>query len=180
MKLIDYSEVKREHILAAIMMVALVSAGQFFLMKTLENQASVVTQARKDAAVSRAMLEARTDAVAHYKSTVRIDKNELPSPVESQSKLYSLLINTFSSRGLRKVDIEKASESDGTVFFKVSGIAPYVTLLKAVSSFRQGPYLMKITEFSVSGEKNDAVKFAFTVAARTAPGEEAQKQDEER
>lgn len=182
MKLINCAELSREQLLAVVAVIVVVAAGQSFMMKKLERQTAEITSVRREAAAGEAALEARSNALFQYKAAARIDKDELPSPVESQNRLYSALIGAFSARGLEGADIEKTAEADGIVSFRVSGNLPYASLLDVLSSFRQGPYLIKITDFSLGVGKNENVRFGFTVEAEVERGrkEEGNKQDEGR
>lgn len=171
MKMTD-SDLKSGHILAILLITAAVVAGQIFLMNRLKIQENAAATARENASATASVLEARSEALMRYKSTVKIDESELPSPVESQSRLYTALINAFSARGLDGVNVEKASESGKVISFRASGALPYASLLNVLSSFRQSPYLIKLTELSLDGEKNNIVKFAFSVSAMTENAEE--------
>ena len=171
MKMTD-SDLKSGHILAILLITAAIVAGQIYLMNRLKAQEDAAATARENATRTAAVLEARSEALMRYKSTVKIDENELPSPIESQSRLYSALINAFSARGLDGVNVEKASEAGKVTSFRASGTLPYASLLNVISSFRQSPYLIKITELSLDGEKNNIVRFAFSVAAMTENAED--------
>ena len=178
MKLNDNPGLKREHILAMLLLAVVLIAAQIYLMKYLKEQNMALARSHERAAAARASLEANSNAIIQYKTTVKVDKNELPSPVESQNRMYSALMNAFSARGLEGVNVEKTTESGQEVSFRVSGTLPYTSVFNVLSSFRQAPYLVKITDLSLDGDKNNSVRFAFTVTAVAEKAEGEKKTDE--
>lgn len=166
MKLIDY-EFKNGRLLLILVITAAVAAGQLFLMKRIRHSEDALIKINEKALRANAGLEARLDAVMRCKRAVRLGPDELPSPAASQGRLYSELLSVFSLRGFESINIEKESEAEGEITFRISGSLPYASLMSVLSSFRQSRHLIKITNLSLDGKQNDIVSFALSVAAVT-------------
>lgn len=166
MKNIEITELKREQILIVVAVVLLLIAAQLFMMKGVNGGVAELTSASQEAQVLKATVAARSNAVIQYKSTVKIDGKELPTAIESQNKFYSVLLNLLSTQGFGEANVTKADEKEGVVSFSVSGEANYNELLRLLASFRQGAYLMRISQLSLEGLRENNVKYSFTVAAK--------------
>ena len=166
MKNIEITELKREQILIVVAVVLLLIAAQLFMMKGVNGGVAELSSASQEAQVLKATVAARSNAVIQYKSTVKIDGKELPTAIESQNKFYSVLLNLLSTQGFGETNVTKADEKEGVVSFSVSGEANYNELLRLLASFRQGAYLMRISQLSLEGLRENNVKYSFTVAAK--------------
>ncbi len=166
MKLID-SVFRGLRLPFILFITAALAAGQLLLINRIRRQEDDLANAMEKASRTNAALEGRLNAVMYYKRTLKIDENEIPSPMESQSRLYSALIGAFSVHAPERVDIEKAREEGNVISFRVSGAMPYASLFNVLYSFRQSRRLIKITDLSLEGDENDIVSFAFSIAAIT-------------
>lgn len=177
MKNIEITELKREQILIAAAIVLLLIAAQLLVMKRVNGGIAALSADSKEAQVLKATVTARSNAVMQYKSSVKIDEKSLPGAIESQNKFYSVLLNLLSTQGFGEADVAKADEKEGIISFKVSGEANYHELMRLLASFRQGAYMMRLSDLSLEGLKDNSVKYSFTVAARVggALKEEAAK-----
>ena len=173
MKSINIAELKREQILIAAAVILVISFGQFMLMRTLTDSYAELSALSRVATTVKNSVEGRSNAIMQYKQSVKIEGKDLPQPIDSQNKFYAILLGLLSAQGFDKADVTSAQDSAGNVSFKVSGEANYHQLLYLIASFRQGSYMMRLTDLSLEGEKDNAVKYSFTVSARVAGAAQA-------
>lgn len=166
MKSIEIADLKREQILVAVAVVLLLIAAQLFVMRMVNGGISGFSDSSKEAQILKATVAARSNAVIQYKSSVKIDEKGLPGAIESQNKFYSVLLGLLSAQGFGDADVAKADEKEDAISFKVAGEANYNELLRLLASFRQGAYMIKISDLSLEGLKDNNVKYSFTVVAK--------------
>ena len=166
MKSIEIAELKREQILVAVAVVLLLIAAQLFVMRMVNGGIAGFSDSSKEAQILKATVAARSNAVIQYKSSVKIDEKGLPGAIESQNKFYSVLLGLLSAQGFGDADVAKADEKEDAISFKVAGEANYNELLRLLASFRQGAYMIRISDLSLEGLKVNNVKYSFTVVAK--------------
>lgn len=174
MRSFDITEMKRDQMLLAALILLLVAASQFFVMKKIQISFTELAGAAQEAQALKTSVEARSDAVIQFKSTVKIDDKKLPVQIESQNKFYAVLLNLLAVQGFNMADVTKSGEQDGVVTFKVAGEAQYTRLLYLLASFRQSGYLLKVNDLTLDGLLENNVKYTFTISAKigsTAEGE---------
>lgn len=166
MKSIEIAELKREQILVAVAVVLLLIAAQLFVMRMVNGGIAGFSDSSKEAQILKATVAARSNAVIQYKSSVKIDEKGLPGAIESQNKFYSVLLGLLSAQGFGDADVAKADEKEDAISFKVAGEANYNELLRLLASFRQGAYMIRISDLSLEGLKDNNVEYSFTVVAK--------------
>ena len=159
MKSIEIAELKREQILVAVAVVLLLIAAQLFVMRMVNGGIAGFSDSSKEAQILKATVAARSNAVIQYKSSVKIDEKGLPGAIESQNKFYSVLLGLLSAQGFGDADVAKADEKEDAISFKVAGEANYNELLRLLASFRQGAYMIRISDLSLEGLKDNNVKY---------------------
>ncbi|MDO5115324.1 MAG: hypothetical protein Q4D58_04435 [Synergistaceae bacterium] len=178
MKEFEFKGLNRTQLIIAGAVALAVAALQMFGMRTLRDGYGALEGAIQESRILERTVEARTSTLARYKSIVRLDGANVPVTIESQSRFYAVLLNVLSNSGFNDADVSKASESGGMISFRVQGEANYLMLLRLLASFRQSSYLMRLSELSVEGLRDNNVRYSFTVEARVsaAAAEEAAAQ----
>ena len=158
----------RKNILIAAAVILVLVAAQLGLMRYVKSADTEVKTLKSETKTVDTALKSRTEAVMQYKTALRFDRGIVPDATDSPTIFYGNLVKMLSASGLSDAVVVKAGETEGLVSFKVSGKGQYFALLDALASFRQSANLIRLTDLTLTGGKDGAVTYGFTVQASVA------------
>lgn len=165
---LEFDELNKKQMLMVLLIVALLIFAQLMLMRRVKALDAEVRTMRVESSTAELELATKMESVAYYKSSMKVDKDVMPLPVESATKFYALLINILTNIGFGGADVAKIAEAGDTVSFRVAGESNYFMLLRLLSTLRQSSNMIRLNELELTGMEDGFVKFSFAVEAKLA------------
>ncbi|MDO4987615.1 MAG: hypothetical protein Q4E17_01090 [Synergistes sp.] len=168
MKFPNLKFMSREKILASAAAVLVVIAAQMYMIREIRNAAADLQSAREGAMISKLAEASRKHAISQYNSSLLPESILMPSESETSGKFYSQLLSMLSNQGFKDAEVSKSGEDGRLVSFKIKGTTTFSGFMHLMASFRQGAYLMRVSELALEGMGNNMLRYTFTVSARIA------------
>ncbi len=168
----------KKFILLLVAAVLLLVLAESTVLRLISSAESEVRAKRTENTAMQTSLSRKSEAMAYYKSNVKLDTNIAIEQMESPTKVYSYLLDLLTSLGIKDARVVKAPDIEGSVCFNISGSNDYFVILNILEALRSDGKMQKVTELNLSAAADGSTSYSLTVAVSLKPENASQTNGE--
>ena len=174
----NYGTNNKNAALILLLAVLLIVFSEIIILRHISAAESETAAKRIENSALQTSLARKSEAMAYYKSNVRLNTNLAIKEAESPTKVYAYLLELLAESGIKDAHVVKTSDFEGSVCFNISGSDDYFIVLNLLGVLRGSGKMHKITELTLLAEDDGKTSYSFTVASAVKQKESSQKNSE--
>ena len=175
----NYGSNNKNAALLLLLAVLLLSFAEIMILRRISAAESETVAKRIENSALQTSFSRKSEAMAYYKSNVKLDTNLVIEEADSPTKVYAYLLELLAESGIKDARVVKASDFEGSVCFNISGSDDYFAILNLLGVLRSSGKMHKITELTLLAQNDGKTSYSFTVASAVKQKDSSQKNGEE-